>query len=393
MNYREFPDFKEFCKGLPLLVLPSTLWNIHIDPQYHYAIIVQIEMRPLLKLSIERGVLLTMNVTQKTIEPTFFIENEVIDIPKLNNAITGISDLSHVVYAIHNMKVCPNAGQQNLKCKRYLDIDSYTHYCTSCNEDGLTPSFTLYSENAIAEQNISEILPTIQGFKKEQSYGCDKCTDIFTTESQLNEHLESHTPKIFVCKVCNKTSTKESLHLKHINEKQSLCNVCGKVFCQVSRMKEHLLTHSLERPFECSTCHKSFAKSYSLKLHQKTHSGVYSYICSACGKTYTTQSNLKTHIKSTHTKEKPHACTSCDMTFVHPRHLRIHMRKHTGEKPYTCAVCKKSFAKNIHLTVHLRTHTGEKPYECSDCGKGFTTTGNLNSHRRINHKNLDVMYE
>lgn len=109
------------------------------------------------------------------------------------------------------------------------------------------------------------------------------------------------------------------------------------------------------------------------------------YICSTCGKSYTTRSNLQTHVISAHKEKKPHACGACNMTFAHPRLLRIHMRKHTGERPYHCQTCGKAFSKNIHLTIHTRTHSGEKPHVCGVCKKGFTTTGNLNSHMRVHH--------
>ncbi|KAK5649263.1 hypothetical protein RI129_000292 [Pyrocoelia pectoralis] len=398
MNYEECTDLKEFCKGLPLLILPSTLWNVHVDPHYHYAIILHVQMKSLFKLSIDRGILLTLNTVKKTIDTTFFIQNEVLSIPKLNNDIKVISDLSHIIYAMHNIKICPNADEQMKlsNCNKYIDLDSYDDYCTGCKvytEEHTQPSSfsDLYCIESPAQ---NEALAIVDAAEQKNFYTCEKCKSNFFIETEFREHLESHMPKKFMCKICNKISAKESSHLKHLrthsSEKQNLCNVCGKVFCQEYRMKEHLLSHSLVRPFECSTCHKSFRKSYNLKLHEKTHSGIRSYICSMCGKTYTTQSNLKTHIRSTHTKEKPHACTSCDMTFVHPRHLRLHMRKHTGEKPYTCTVCGKCFAKKIHLTTHVRIHTGEKPYKCSDCGKGFTTSGNLNSHKRINHKGIDI---
>lgn len=194
----------------------------------------------------------------------------------------------------------------------------------------------------------------------------------------------------------------DDLDEKQDKEKQQLCTICGKTFNFSSDLEQHMLTHAPpdDKPFKCKVCEKAFAKKYNLNVHTRVHSGLFfftnfccvnvffflgerPYVCSKCGKTYSTRSNFSTHMNSAHCDEKRHQCKLCDKSFVHPRILRIHMRKHTGEKPFMCQICGKLFSKNIHLTIHTRIHTGERPYVCNVCGKGFTTSGNLNKHKKI----------
>ncbi|KAF5304354.1 hypothetical protein FQA39_LY09733 [Lamprigera yunnana] len=361
MNFEEYEDLRNFCKNLDEINLPSSLWGIHIDPEYCYVAVVYVGMKCLTQLTIDKGILLVPDNDMKTIHTSFFIQNELIKIPTLKNSVNTIADLSQLIQIIHDLRLCRNVDNTN--CNKYVDFNKYSDICNACTESDLInkSNYTLNKfVNELATENI-ELTPEPVTNKV-----CDTC---YTTCN--------HSPETSrFCNVCNKIISQElDQQLIETNEKTNLCSVCGKTFRHSYPLKEHLVTHSSERPFECTVCKKTFAKSYNLRLHQKTHSGIHPYVCSTCGKAYTTQSNLTTHIRSVHTKEKPHACSKCSMTFVHPRHLRLHMVKHTGEKPYSCTICEKTFAKNIHLTIHLRTHTGEKPYLCTSCGKTFTTTG------------------
>lgn len=45
------------------------------------------------------------------------------------------------------------------------------------------------------------------------------------------------------------------------------CKFCEKIFQHRSKLLEHLVTHTDEKPFQCTMCDKKFTRSATLKRH------------------------------------------------------------------------------------------------------------------------------
>jgi len=154
-------------------------------------------------------------------------------------------------------------------------------------------------------------------------FSCGSCARTFASEKYLNMHAALHRKSPGSSSRSTVTSLMLSAGAAAVKDKWT-CEVCGKIFAHTSNYKNHIRTHSDDRPFVCHVCSIGFKERYHLKKH--------------------------TLFK--HTGELNEACRRCGKRFKDSTAVRAHERIHSDARPYTCQRCGKAFKTSECLWHH-----------------------------------------
>lgn len=223
-----------------------------------------------------------------------------------------------------------SASKLSWKEKRKLINDKYYGQLIECSVDGCNEQ--------IARKKMQSHLAKVHGVQ----YECKVagCPAILTTKESFQAHMQRHDPvrERVKCDTCgntfaNKNSLKNHEKLIHLKTAKShICFACGLRFKSKCFLKEHIYTHTGEKPFSCS-CGKTFRTKRLLSIHERAvHRGIKPFKCnqSDCNKAYAYDVDLKRHLFSAHSiwSTKKHPCLICSRIFPEAKLLRKHMDSH-----------------------------------------------------------------
>lgn len=315
------------------------------------------------------------------------------------------------------------------------------------------------------QANLSEHKTHLLDCHPELCYRCPKCGTLFALSQDVTRHTrenkchdsndESNKTKTanardeWKCNSCGFSTNiqaefifHEALHagiVRNDNEDENSgkslakysCPICKKAFTKVS-LRNHIRSHTGERPFPCAKCLVPFSRRSDLNAHQKectasTSSGwseglgrKRSFVCSECNSAFYTKHSLRQHmlrhagkkykcglpgcptvlrtaseLRSHRTlvhdstpSNRRYKCSDCSYAAKTKTQLRRHCTRHEEAGnvakselracPYSGCAFKTKLAS--HLQRHVRLHTGTKPYKCRHCPYASNNLENLRKH-------------
>lgn len=129
-------------------------------------------------------------------------------------------------------------------------------------------------------------------------------------------------------------------------KKLSVCSLCGETFVEAKDLESHLIIHNIK-------------ESYNRKVEKsaKKPDGK-GFTCDVCGKDFLHLSRLKVH-KKTHTGEKRFKCEVCDKGFYFMSHKKKHTCGHTKERRDMTVKCVIRGSISSHTCRLICEHTQE----------------------------------
>ncbi|XP_022020765.1 transcription factor IIIA [Helianthus annuus] len=264
-------------------------------------------------------------------------------------------------------------------------------------------------------------------FRDIRRYTCGFCGIVRSKKTIIQAHIQSHHQDEIKENEGNEEEEQEG-------GKMNVCEECGASFKKPAHLKQHMQSHSLERPFTCpmKDCKASYRRKDHLNRHLIQHQGkIFECPFETCKSKFSIQGNMTRHVREMHDEsednsgdtnnDKQYTCSEpgCGKVFKYASKLKTHEESHVrletieafcGEpgckKYFTNKQCLKTHIQSCHQHIiceicgvkqlkknmkrHLRTHEEDVSKErtkCSfdGCNLTFSTDSNLRQHIKASH--------
>ena len=230
----------------------------------------------------------------------------------------------------------------------------------------------------------------LKSHEGEKPFKCGICARFFSNANAFRLHTESRhmVDGKFPCEICKEIlneATELIVHMKTHSEHDSLkCHSCCARFSSLKDLETHVCWNFGGKPLMCTLCNIEFVNTESYCQHACILNST-NRKCVCCLKELKSIWHLREHL-ITHTGEKPYHCELCLKSFRRKRELDIHKTKHFNEKCFQCSYCEKKFSSEAYLKQHIRNEHREKKFVCNICNHSFMHNSVLRNHMSFHIK-------
>lgn len=283
-----------------------------------------------IKYNIENTYTPASNILLKSL-----VENVINDkIP-----VTSPLEVCHSCYCL-----LKDLDETQTKCRRICDkLCYYLGYkCESKDTDTVCQTDTAPSKTKGNDTEREEIE------NETKQYDCTTCSKKFASRAGLVTHIKRQHPKY----VENaKRSKIEDVFIKSEIEDDTRGDDYS------SANDNDNFAHDSDSESEKDEKPEQPKKKRGRK--KKNPDELKPHKCTKCSKTWRTQAELKNHLSS-HSTDRPFICEICGHAYKHKSALDVHVSMHNGVSPHMCVHCNKCFTQRGGLQRHMPIHTGNK---------------------------------
>ncbi|XP_020079781.1 transcription factor IIIA isoform X3 [Ananas comosus] len=188
------------------------------------------------------------------------------------------------------------------------------------------------SEGEVESEGCAKKQPFFRDIRR---YSCEFCGIIRSKKSLIRSHILAHHKDEYKgSQICE--DSEENMARKDVSRS---CEECGASFQKPAHLKQHMQSHSLERPFSCPVedCRQSYRRKDHLTRHLHTHEGkLFACTIEGCDRRFNIKANMQRHVKERHEdgspceNKKQYACKECGKTFKYASKLRKHEDSHVS---------------------------------------------------------------